>query len=516
MRRRDFMNRIGCAALAIPLSAAAQPADRDAPIATTALGDLRGAWRDGSATFYSVPYAAPPVGELRFAAAAPAASWRGQRDATQHGSIPPQLPARLSAVSGEPPARPQGEDCLTLTICTPAADAKARPVIVWLHGGAWLSGAGSLDRYDGSHLAREGDLVFVGVNYRLGALGWLHRPGIVDAKPGASDIIAALAWVRDHIVSFGGDPARVTVMGQSAGSNSIAQMLMLPDVRPLFQRVIMQSSWLGFTFHSPTEAAEKADQFMHLLNIDPAAGDALIRLRATEVPALLRAQGGLLRANARFARTAPPFLPVMPVAMNQTEAIAAIADGAGVAGKDVLIGMTANDALAFFAVDPALENPPPEAVLSRFGGEAALAHYRARYPGSSPLNLLAALETDETFLRPAMRLAEAISGRGGNAYAYLFDWAPPASRFRSCHGIDLPFVFGTFDAYRDAPMLAGGDAAQMADLSAAMRRAWIAFVRDGAPVQMALSPWPRYDAAKRSAMRLGANIGIVNDPAGLA
>ncbi len=243
---------------------------------------------------------------------------------------------------------------------------------------------------------------------------------------------------------------------------------------------------------------------------------ALIRLRATEVPVLLRAQGGLLRANARFARTAPPFLPVMPVSMNQTEAIAAIADGAGAAGKDVLIGMTANDALAFFAVDPALENPPAEAMVSRFGGEAALTHYRARYPGSPPLNLLAALETDVTILRPAMRLAEAISGRRGNAYAYLFDWAPPASRFGSCHGIDLPFVFGTFDAYRDAPMLAGGDAAQMANLSAAMRRAWIAFVRDGAPAQTALSHWPRYDSATRSAMRLGPNIGIVNDPAGLA
>jgi para-nitrobenzyl esterase len=513
MRRRDFIIRASGAALAFPLSVAAQPAE-DGPVARTALGDMRGAWRDGIATFYGVPYAAPPVGELRFATAAPAVPWQGQRDAMRHGSIPPQLPARLSAVSGEPLARPQGEDCLTLTICTPAADAKARPVIVWLHGGAWLSGAGSLDRYDGSHLAREGDLVFVGVNYRLGALGWLHRPGIVDAEPGASDIIAALSWVRDYIASFGGDPARVTVMGQSAGSNSIAQMLMLPDVRPLFRRVIMQSSWLGFAFHSPAQAAEKADQFMRLLDIDPGSGDALIRLREMEVPSLLRAQGGLLRANARFARTAPPFVPVVPASMSQMEVIAAIADGAGPA-KDVLIGMTADDALAFFAVDPALKDPSAEAMTARFGGEAALAHYRARYPRSPPLNLLAALETDETFLTPAMRLAEAISGRGGNAYAYIFDWAPPASRFRSCHGIDLPFVFGTFDAYRDAPMLAGGDAAQMADLSTVMRRAWIAFVRDGAPAHAALPPWPRYDSARRPAMRLGPSIGIVNDPAGL-
>src|SRR6185437_10447459 len=133
------------------------------------------------------PYAAPPIGELRFAAAAPVHPWRGTRDATRHGPIAPQLPARLRAAMGDDPFQPQDEDCLTLTICTPAPDAAARPVVAWLHGGAWLSGAGSQQRLDGARLAREGEVVFVGVNYRLGALGWLHRDGIVDAQPGLSD-----------------------------------------------------------------------------------------------------------------------------------------------------------------------------------------------------------------------------------------------------------------------------------------------------------------------------------------
>ena len=174
MRRRDFIIRASGAALAFPLSVAAQPAE-DGPVARTALGDMRGAWRDGIATFYGVPYAAPPVGELRFATAAPAVPWQGQRDAMRHGSIPPQLPARLSAVSGEPLARPQGEDCLTLTICTPAADAKARPVIVWLHGGAWLSGAGpdQLVREEflhliDFHLFQRGHALPIQVDYQLG------------------------------------------------------------------------------------------------------------------------------------------------------------------------------------------------------------------------------------------------------------------------------------------------------------------------------------------------------------
>jgi para-nitrobenzyl esterase len=191
--------------------------------------------------------------------------------------------------------------------------------------------------------------------------------------------------------------------------------------------------------------------------------------------------------------------------------LAAIADGAD--GKDMLVGATADEVHAFYAADPAMEDPPADAVTARFGSEATLAQYRARRPGATAMDLLADLGTDETFLRPAMRLAEAISIRGGNAYAYLFDWAPPASRFRSCHCIDLPFVFGNFDAWRDAPMLAGGDAAQMADLSAAMRRAWIAFVRSGTPEHEDLPHWPRHDTVRRQTMHFGGRIRVIGDPA---
>ena len=159
----------------------------DAPTAHTALGVLRGAWIDGVAAFFGVPYALPPIGPLRFAPASPAHSWRGQFDATQHGPISPQPPPRLSAIMRNSAPRSQDENCLTLTIRTPAPDARARPVIVWLHGGAWLSGSGSAP--DGTRLACDGDLVVVGVNYRLGALGWLHRSGIVDAEAGISDLI---------------------------------------------------------------------------------------------------------------------------------------------------------------------------------------------------------------------------------------------------------------------------------------------------------------------------------------
>ena len=484
----------------------------DAPVADTALGDVRGAWGDGIAVFRGVPYAEPPVGELRFAATAPVQEWSGLRDATRHGPIAPQLPSRLNVAMGSY-SRPQDEDCLTLTICTPAPDARARPVVVWLHGGAWISGAGSLDWYDGSALARDGDIVFVGVNYRLGALGWLHRAGLVDTEAGTSDMIAALTWVRDHIAGFGGDPGRVTVMGQSAGATSIGRLLTLPEARPLFHRVIMQSGGFGRGAYTSTMATGRADQLLGLLGIDPQAGDALARLRAVPVPRLLQAQGDLARANARFAQTMPPFMPVLPSPMTQAEMLGAIADGAD--GKDVLIGATADEVHAFYAGDPTMTNPAPDAVVARFGGEAELARYRARRPGASAMDLLADLGTDETFLLPAMCLAETIAARGGRAFAYLFDWAAPGSRFRSCHCIELPFVFGTFPAWRDAAMLAGGDAREMVELSAAMRGAWIAFVRGGAPAHDSLPDWPLHDAVRRPTMRFGGRIGVVGNPAGL-
>lgn len=475
-------------------------------IAHTALGDLQGVSRDGVTSFLGVPYAAPPLGELRFAPPQAPRAWSGLRDATQHGPIAPQLASRLNVAMGDF-SRPQSEDCLTLTIRTPAPDSHARPVIVWLHGGAWISGAGSLDWYDGSVLAREGDLVFVGVNYRLGALGWLHRPGLVECEPGTADMIAALQWVRAHIASFGGDPNNVTVMGQSAGATSIERLLTRPEARNLFHRAIMQSGGFGRGVYHSSLASERAAQFLRLLDIDPEAADAMQRLRAVDVRRLLVAQGELARANARFAQTMPQFMPVHETKLTQAELLANIADAAD--GKQVLIGATRDEVHAFYAANPEMHDPPHDKVMERFGSEAALARYRARRPGATAMDLLADLGTDETFLLPAMHLAETLAERGVRCFAYQFDWAPPGSRFGACHCIDLPFVFGNSAQWPGAEMLAGGDAAQMADLSRAMRVAWIAFARTGS------ADWPQYNATTRATMCFGARIGVAGDPAGI-
>ena len=194
--------------------------------------------------FRGVPYAAAPVGELRFSPPQPAPPWQGVRDATQDGPIAPQGRSRLAHVMGDF-ERPQSEDCLTLNIWTPAADSAKRPVLVWIHGGAFASGSGSLPWYSGERFAANGDVVVVSINYRLGALGFLCLPGVSDGNLGLLDQVAALRFVRDNIAAFGGDPDNVTVVGQSAGAASIAILMTMPPARGLFRRAILQSTPFG-------------------------------------------------------------------------------------------------------------------------------------------------------------------------------------------------------------------------------------------------------------------------------
>lgn len=457
-------------------------------VASTALGDMRGAEEYGVAVFRGVPYAAPPVGDFRFCAPQALSAWHGLRDATCHGPIAPQTPSRLRAAMGSFD-RPQDEDCLTLTIWTPAADGRRRPVMVWLHGGAWLTGAGSLDWYNGARLAREGDIVVVGVNHRLGALGYLLHPAVSEGNLGARDQVAALRWVREHIAGFGGDAARITMAGQSAGAAAIGHMLMAPDQGGLFRRAVLQSGGFGRPPGTPDRAAARAEEFMRWLGFDPDAGDIGDLLRAVPAQRLVEAQADFARATARFGNTDPPFGPVLPERLTSDALIDVIADRAG--QMDVLVGATHDEGHAFFAPDMRVDEA---ALAERFGADR-LARCRDRRPAATPRDILADLTTDDVFRGPALRLADALAARGGRVFSYRFDWAPPASPFKACHCIDLPFSFGNLDAWPGAAMLQGGDPAEMQSLSAAMRRAWIGFVRDGDP------GWPPHTAGHPPVMR---------------
>ncbi|HEX2116257.1 MAG TPA: carboxylesterase family protein, partial [Alphaproteobacteria bacterium] len=234
----------------------------------TGAGILRGAHEDGLLVFRGVPYARPPVGELRFMPPQPMPPWNGTRDAVADGPIAPQGRSRLAHIMGDF-ERPQSEDCLTLNVWTSAADSGKRPVIVWIHGGAYSSGAGSLPWYSGASFARNGDMVAVSINYRLGALGFLYLPGVSDGNLGIQDQVMALRWIRDNIAAFGGDPDNVTVVGQSAGAGSIAIHMTMPSARGLFRRAVMQSAPFGRITRRADDAQRIGGRLLDVLGLKP-------------------------------------------------------------------------------------------------------------------------------------------------------------------------------------------------------------------------------------------------------
>lgn len=484
--------------------------------AKTTLGDFQGIQCGNAVQFRNVPYSAPPVGKLRFAPPHPVAAWTGIRDAGQHGPIPPQLPSRLSNVMGDF-SRPQDEDCLTLTITTPAVDNKARPVLVWLHGGAYLSGAGSLDWYDGTTLAHEGDVVVVGVNYRLGALGFLYQPEISNGKLGILDIIAALQWVKEHIRGFGGDPNQVTVMGQSAGAHAIMYMLAQPEASQLFQRAILQSAPAGLPPSSEASALANGNQFLDLLHIEQGhPAKIAAQLQAESPTRIIEAVDKLASANARFGQVDPPFMPVFDELSTPKRFIEAAAEGAGRAGIDLIIGTAREESNSFFNA-ATLPNPDPALIAERFatlaGHESVIEEYRHRRPGASMVQLLSDLVTDYAFLFPSLQFAESASKAGSRVWVYQFDWSPSNSPLAACHCIEIPFVFGTLQMRNSAPMLQGADEATLIDLSKTIRNAWTDFAHKGDPAIH--TPWPQYQESSRQTMRFADVIGPVGDLAGV-
>lgn len=476
-------------------------------------GSLRGTGDGAVDVFRGVPYAAPPVGALRFAPPAPPSPWSGTRDATADGPVPPQNRSRLAHVMGDVDP-PQGEDCLTLTIHAPAAAGGRQPVVVWLHGGAYLSGAGSLAWYGGRSFAANG-LVSVGVNYRLGALGFLCLPGVSDGNLGLLDQVAALRWVRANIAAFGGDPDNVTVIGQSAGGHAIAALMTMPAARGLFRRAILQSAPMGLPARPADEAAKLGALYAEGLGLGPGDTGAL---KTMPVAKLLEGQIALARARARFADVTPPFLPVADGTHLPGDIMGALAAGAA-AEIDVIIGTTREEMAAFYSIDAAVQQADDAAVTRLFAdmlGADGPAHRRAyeRMRAShKPVDIIGDLMTDRRFRAHSLRFAEQQAALGRPAYVYQFDW--PSPRFAACHCLEIPFMFDNLADWPGSPMLAGGDPDEMAGLAKAMHGAWVAFARSGDPNHEGLPPWRPYDTARRTTMRFDRVSGPVDDLAGI-
>ena len=301
------------------------------PIANTRYGQLEGVGEDGLSVFRGVPFAAPPVGDLRFRAPRPPEAWDGVRDATEFASMSMQTFTPgielLGAWEG-----PVGEDCLTLNVWTPGLDDAARPVMVWIHGGGFSGGSGSTPIYDGRRLAQRGDVVVVTINYRLGALGSFYNPALTDGDDphsgnyGMRDQVAALEWVRDHIAGFGGDPNNVTIFGESAGGMSVGVLLGAAEAEGLFHRAIPQS---GAGHHSlPVDmATEVGRRFCAVLEVNP---EDAATLRSIPVQDVLDAQNALMadpETSALTGRFLMAFSPVVEGGFLETLPIDAVRNG---------------------------------------------------------------------------------------------------------------------------------------------------------------------------------------------
>jgi para-nitrobenzyl esterase len=398
--------------------------------------------------------------------------------------------------------------------------------MVWLHGGAFTTGSGSQPIYQGACLARRGDAVVVTVNYRLGALGYLHLPALDGEGPSANfgllDQIAALAWVRENIAAFGGDPGCVTVFGESAGAMSVGTLLGTPRARGLFARAILQSG-AASNVYEPEDAIRVSETFMKELGLAP---DDVDGLRAAPLEAVLAAQE---RAVSQLLGVIPtlPFQPVVDGDVLPEPPLAAIADGLS-RDVSVLIGTNLEEQKLYSPTDPKSLTLDQEGLLRRCRrampqagphglprGEQAIHHYRAAREGRhdvSPRELWFAIETDRWFRVPATRLAELQAAHQPDTFAYLFTWKSPAlgGMLGSCHALEIPFVFGCVGERMVQRFT--GDHPAVAVISQRMQDAWLAFARHGDPSHPELGDWPRYDTARRATMLFGEECRVEHAP----
>jgi para-nitrobenzyl esterase len=479
-------------------------------VAATTSGKVQGKHRRGVHVFRGIPFAAPPVGDLRFRPPAPVAPWDGVRDTTHASPWAPQLPSPLETMLGAPPPRWDEAACLTLNVTTPGLDDAGRPVMFWIHGGAFVNGAGSSPIYDGTRFATHGDVVVVTVNYRLGAFGFLHLEEMFgggyagSGNVGILDQIAALRWVRDNIEAFGGDPGQVTIFGESAGGMSVGTLLGLPAAEGLYARAIVQSGSSSYATR-----ADLATGVAH--NVLERAGITTAdELRAAPAEAILKAQGKVLAGNARMEL---PFMPVIDGTVLTDLPIHTIASGA-TGAVPTMIGTTLDEMTMFLALDLRIGEVDPATLHKQmtkvFGDRTAevIATYTANRPAQSPGDVLTALSTDRAFRIPSIRVAEAQAANGRPAYMYLFTWATPVmdGKLKSCHALELPFMWDALD--RPGLSVLTGDGPERQAIADAMHAAWIAFARTGDP------GWPRYDLERRATQRFDTTLEVIDDPMG--
>lgn len=451
-------------------------------IATPA-GTVRGSVSGGVARFLGVPFAAPPVGALRFAPPQPAPPWPGVRDATAPGPNAPQSERGVAALDLAPLVgsgpRP-GDDYLTVDVWTPDPHATGLPVMVFVHGGAFIGGEPGSPAYDGTALARAG-VVLVSVTYRLGVEGFLPLPGGAT-NLGLRDQIAALAWVRDTVAAFGGDPGQVTLFGESAGAMSIGCLLGSPLTTGLFRRAIVQSGGAEMA-RSVESAARIAAAVASELGVTPDAAGLRSRSVADALDAQAHVSDPAGRPDLREADGIDPghglgvFLPVLGDDVLPGPPLEAIAAGSA-AGVELVVGSNHDEMNLYFVPSGVVDLVSADQVRAMVGAAGAgMLDGVDAAPGETLVRVLNEL----VFHGPTRRLAEAHAASGGATYVYDFAWRSGAfdGRLGACHGVELPFVFGTLASAVGPTGLLGEDPPE--SLSESVRAAWVAFARTGDP-----------------------------------
>ena len=489
-------------------------------VTRTTAGDLQGQLEGGVWVFRGVAYAQVVGAEGRWRPAQPPQGWSGTLMASSWGPIAPQTPP-VPGFSFPHDPTASDEDCLNLNVWTPGLDDDRRPVMVWLHGGGFTTGTGSSALFAGGRLAAKG-VVVVTINYRLGALGLLAHPDLLNSDDPAwgnwslRDQIAALHWVKENIAGFGGDPGNVTLFGESAGAMSISDLLAAPDASGLFHRAVIQSGPPATA--SRQWATRRAERLAHHVGV-PA--DDLASLRQVSADRLVE-------ATQRLAVEAPSegglplaLLPVVDGVLLERPPGELIAEGMA-ASVPILLGTTRDECALFTTADhadPGVDDVRVAHRLSQLVGPAGAdvvdAYRQSRQARGEPVtgrDLWTAVTTDYVFRLPLLALAEAHVKYQPQTYAYLFTWESPFlnGMFGSCHGLEIPFVFGTVADTAVQTFTGAGPQAEM--LSEQMQDAWIAFARNGDPSCDSVGMWPTYDPVHRPTMILGPHGDVEEDP----
>ncbi|GAB3082972.1 carboxylesterase/lipase family protein [Pedococcus soli] len=456
-----------------------------APVVNVTGGLARGTSRDGVDAFLGLPYAAPAVGADRYRLPQPVVPWEGERDAGVHGPSAAQTAYPSPMDQFLPASVAPGDEYLNVSVWAPSEGGTDLPVMVWIHGGAFVRGANSVATYDGSAFARDG-VVLVSVNYRLGAPGF----AVLDGAPtnlGLRDQVAALRWVRDNVAAFGGNPEDVTVFGESAGGMSVATLMASPAAGGLFHRAIVQSG--GGTAVCALEDARRVGVELAAILGVPATAEAFAALDPEAVAA---AQGALTLAvqadpdparwGSSVLRGGLGIMSLFPVVDGDVvpEVPATRIAAGSAAGVPLLIGTTTEEMRLFMVptgVAATISEPALPFLAARYGWpEHAVETYVRNRPEASAGDVAAAILTDAGFRVPTAQLAAAQHGVGAPVHVYEFAWRTPLADLGACHALELPFVFDTLGA---GALMAGGAAPQ--PVADAMHRAWVEFAKGGDP-----------------------------------